>query len=253
MLLFFVANRLFFFSPTALETISSYITYPLLVIQNSIIDPFKKRIERKATIEELSKQVAELQTNQEALVAENVQLQSTLSFIQNSEEVSDYKNRYEMSKGRLVHIIHKHIADDANYIFIDAGANQGIEEDMVAVYKNCLLGRVSKVYPCYSKIILTSDKNCKVATVCVTTNVHGIHVGCNQLYRTELSHVSHLLTLQQGDLVISSGEGLVFPQGFGLGMVESFEPVGLNYVVTVKPLLNVHCIEYCYVLKKNNG
>ena len=34
---------------------------------------------------------------------------------------------------------------------------------MIAVFKDCFLGRVVEVYPWYSKVLLITDPGCKVA------------------------------------------------------------------------------------------
>jgi cell shape-determining protein MreC len=61
--------------------------------------------------------------------------------------------------------------------------------------------------------------------------------------------VSHLDTLKEGDLVISQGEGLIFPRGFGLGRVKSYELDGVQYHVTIEPLLDVSTLTFCLLLK----
>ena len=63
---------------------------------------------------------------------------------------------------------------------------------MIAVFKDCLVGRVVEVYPYYSKVILITDPTCKVAAICTSTNVKGIHEGMLSLTTTKLSFVNHL-------------------------------------------------------------
>jgi rod shape-determining protein MreC len=135
-------------------------------------------------------------------------------------------------------------------VFIDRGASKGVQPNMVALYKNCLIGRVSEVYPSYSKVLLITDKTCKIAALCGTTKSSGIHEGLNKKDYCTLNYVSHLCTLEEGELVISSGEGLVFPQGFGLGKIKSFTRKGLFYDVVIEPLVDLKNIEYVYIIQK---
>lgn len=247
-LLFFVSNRIFFFSPVVMETISSYIVYPVLLAQRFVVEPYKKRLAEQKTVCALKERMLQLTVEKEELLAEHIKLQSSLAFVRDSNELVEYQKRFDLHNAYLAHILLKHLADDAHYILIDGGQNKGIAVDMVAVYKNNLIGRVTHVYPYYSKVLLATDRTCKVAAVCVHTNVHGIHEGLNTTESSFLNHVSHLVQLQEQDLVISSGEGLVFPQGFALGSITKAEPNGMYYNVTVKPLYNVHCIDYCLIL-----
>ncbi len=184
------------------------------------------------------------------LYEKNIALQSSCAYANEIQEVLDFKNRYEGYQVAIAHILTRHISRDGHYLLVDAGENKHIKVGMPVVYKNILLGRVAEVWPQYSKVILTTDRACKVAAVCVETNVHGIHEGMNTTQETSLAHVSHLLQLKDNDLIISSGEGLIFPRGFALGTIEHFELAGLHYKVTVRPLLDIHCLDYCSILQK---
>jgi rod shape-determining protein MreC len=250
-LLFFVFNRVFFFSPTAVESVSSCISYPMLLAQRTIITPLKQRADRQNNISALQKELGELLYECDTLRAQNIALSASLSFADQISEVREFTQRYEARQLQLTQILLKHISDDGHYLLVDGGANKDIEPDMVAVYKNCLLGKVVEVYDHFCKVQLISDPACKVAAYCINSGIQAIHQGTGRLEATELAHVSHLLKLQENDLIISSGEGLVFPHGFGLGMVESFEPSGLYYKVKVRPLINIHAIDYCYLMHRS--
>ena len=67
---------------------------------------------------------------------------------------------------------------------------------------------------------------------------------------TKLSYVNCDQDPQENDLIISSGEGLLFPRGFGLGRIKQWERDGYNCFVTLKPLLDFKKIEYCYLLPR---
>lgn len=58
------------------------------------------------------------------------------------------------------------------------------------------------------------------------------------------------MPMQEGDLVLSSGEGLIFPRGFALGNVKHYQVNGLLHDVIVEPLINLETINYCYVIQK---
>jgi len=90
-----------------------------------------------------------------------------------------------------------------------------------------------------------------VAATCANTHTCGIHEGTNT-DTTMLSYVSHLSPMQIGDLVLSTGQGLVFPQGFGLGRVTSSYVNGLHLTIELQPLLNLHEIHYCAILAIGN-
>lgn len=233
-----------------LDNIGAYIIYPVLLAQNKIVQPIKSYFDKKYTHEQLYELLKKLQSERDALLADNTQLQSMLHHVNQTQELLDFKKQFDLSEAQIAQVLVKHFSDQAHYFLIDKGLNAGIQPDMVAIYKNCLLGKVVQVYPFYSKVLLVSDRNCKVACCCAHTKASGIHVGCNQEKTSGLQYVTHLADIDTGDLVLSSGEGLVFPKGFALGKVKTCKPEGLFYDISIELLCDLHQVDYCFIVQK---
>ena len=228
----------------------SLTVYPFLLSQRYIISPIKTFFAKKKTRQELEKQLSQLQKKMDDLIAENIQLSATSAHYDHIKEILDFKQRYQFSEFTLSKVIFRHINQKSHFVFINKGSSHGIEPDMVAVYKNFLVGRVVEAHPYFSKVILVTDKSCKVAVYCKNTKAHGIHVGKNLADCTYLSHVSHLLNIKKDDVIVSSGDGLVFPKGFALGKIVTAQKGDLYYDVTVSPFFDINNIDYCYIIKK---
>jgi rod shape-determining protein MreC len=239
-------------APLFFSNLASYVAYPILLVQQRYIDPLKQIFVHKRERLELEAILAQLRTERDDLNARLTQIQAITCYTDDIQELVAFKKRYECLKAVVAQVLVKHISPQSHYFLIDAGSLQGVHKDMVAVYKNMLLGKVTEVYPQYSKVVIITDSTCKVASCCAQTKAVGIHVGSNEVSATQMHHVSHLATLQEQDLVLSSGEGLVFPRGFALGRVKQFQVDGLLYQVTVEPLCDISCIQYCYVLQKGD-
>jgi len=240
---FFAQNQL-------LEHISSYIMYPILVAQNKIIIPIKEYFAAKRSRQEMEQMLHALQAEKADLLAQNVQLNAMISYNSQIKELVQFKKQFENIDAIVSQVLVKHFSDQSHYFLIDKGANAGIVPDMVALYKNCLLGKVTQVYPKYSKVLLITDAMCKVAAYCVHTQASGIHEGNNNEMITGMRYVSHLAEVEPDDLVLSSGDGLIFPKGFALGKIKECNPAGLFYDVTVEPLIDLRKIDYCFVIQK---
>jgi len=67
-----------------------------------------------------------------------------------------------------------------------------------------------------------------------------------------LRYVSHLEDVKMDDMLLSTGDGLIFPNGFALGKITKIEQGGLFYDIEVKPSLDFHTLRYCTLLTKDD-
>lgn len=234
-------------SPGFVERCCSYAMYPFLVAQRKIIQPYKEWRSKQRVTNDLAHCVDTLSGEREELLKEVIELKAELNYLDEIKELLSFKERYHEDQAVISQIIAKHFADDGHYFLIDVGERQGIKVNMIVVYHHCLIGRVQEVYPLYSKVVAISDKSCKVAAYCAKTKTEGIHEGANDLDATALKFVSHLKEIAEGDYLLSSGEGLVFPRGFALGRIAAIERHELFCDVKVKPLVDLREIKYCTV------
>ncbi len=218
---------------TALDYYSSYIVYPLLKLQYSLISPVKSYFQKRQTVTELHEQIATLQQERDHLLSHNIELNSLIGFAQDTQEVIEFKSRYDFSQAILAQILVKNFSEQSHFFLIDRGLTSHIQKDMVVVYKDCIIGKVAEVYPYYSKVVLVSDKSCKIAAYCSQSKATGIYQGTNEGWHARLDHVSHLAAPEVGELVLSSGDGLIFPRGFGLGKIKQFCTNGLFHEISI--------------------
>lgn len=250
--LFFAGKQSIVYLSRGTEKTASYIMYPVLIAQNKIVEPIKKWFEKKRTMQELEQYVVALQAERDELLADNIQLHATLDYLKDIKELIDFKKQYVEKNDYVVQILVKHFSEQSHFFLIDGGSYKGIKKNMVAVYKNCLIGRVTEVYPFYSKVVLITDKACKVASYCKQTKSNGIHHGTNNVSSTTINHVSHLSAVKKGDHVISSGEGLIFPRGFALGTIISYKAEDLFYTIEIEPLIDMRSISHCLIMQKGD-
>jgi len=233
-----------------LNVCASCISYPYLVAHRYTVMPIISWWQRSSDIKELHKQLAQQQHQYQELLATHIADQAARTYADDIAELIRFKNRYKTDKKMVTQVLMHNSSDHGHYILVDKGSRSHVQPDMVAVFKNCLIGKVTEVYPWYAKVTLISDPSCKVASYCTKTKAHGIHEGICNAQKSHLCHVSHLDKLQRDDFVLSSGKGLVFPQGFVLGKIGRYEQKGLFYDVEVNPVVDVSKLEYCMLLQK---
>ena len=228
----------------------SLVTYPFLVAQSKLTEPFKRWLHNRRTTYELEQLLAETTKQQDALVAENIRLKSSISHLEETEVLQKFAARYAKTETRSAQVLARCFAENEHYFLIDAGAAHGVEPDMAVAHSNTLIGKVSEVYRWYSKVHLITDRTCKVAVYGDRHRSHGIHEGGNNEHQTVLSYVDHLKPISAGEMLISSGDGLVFPEGFGVGRIQKTEPGILYHTITATPLCDLRAIRYCTVFAK---
>ncbi len=179
------------------------------------------------------------------LLQENIELKATYKYMDDIGELLEFKKQYNFTTAIPAQIIFKNFSSAEQFFYLNRGAEQGVILNMVAFYDNCIIGRISAVYPTYSKLILITDKSCKIAAYCSQSRVAGVFHGLNNIKQATLKHVHHMFELINGDLVLSSGEGLIFPQGFALGVIKEFSCQGVDYDVLIEPVIDLDKLKYC--------
>ena len=250
-IIFFVFRYCVFVGVSTIGALSSCAAYPFLRVQQLVIEPVKVWIAHRATVQELEAAVNNLHKENDDLLAENISLKAMRYYADESRELRDFNKKYLSGSGRIVQVLARHFSPNNQFFLMNAGSRHGIKKDMVALYCNCIVGRVCEVYPWYCKIYLITDAECKVAAVCPETGASGIHEGTNDEYHTVLRYVSHLQKITPNSMVLSSGEGLIFPSGFALGTVESAHKGELFYAIGVNPMVDFHSLSYCALVAKD--
>lgn len=246
---FFLIHRAFVKKPGRVEQLLSSVSYPFITFSHWVTRPFVAARSFWTDKKKLAYDLEQLRRENESLYQQLVELESSKIFLDETRELRNFQKRYDTQEMQLAKVILKQF-DNQHFFLIDAGKQKNVEKNMAVVYKNCLVGKVTEVYPFYSKVALITDPVCQVASYCVKTKTVGIYQGTKQTDNGSLLHVDHLAKLKKGERVVSSGEGLVFPAGFGIGEVEDFKDTGVHYDVKVKPLIDVTKLAYCYVVQK---
>ena len=199
------------------------------------------------------------------LVRENKLLRDQIDIMKNKLVKLD---EYELEAGRLRRLLdfktgidkeRKSVAarvmgrDPANWtsiIYLDKGAEEGIEKYMAVTTDKGLVGRVIEVGSSSAKVMYISDPDSRVGVLIQRTRHDGL------LYGT-LSRECQMIYLDldadvwPGDLVVTSGLGSQVPKGLLVGTVEDvfIDKSGLYQCAVVRPAVDlsraeeVLCIE----------
>lgn len=143
-----------------------------------------------------------------------------------------------------------------NTMTIDKGSSSGIEKNMAVVTKNGLIGKISNVSKHSSeiKLITSDDINFKISIAIKTNDVDNYAILNGYDKETGLikaTGIDKTTNINQGDTVVTSGLGEMFPSGIYIGKVEKTESdkYDLSKTIYIKTDQNYNSIHYVTVLK----
>jgi len=152
--------------------------------------------------------------------------------------------------------------DPANWwktLKIDRGSRDGIVTNAPVVTPDGLVGRVSEVGFAQSQVVLVGDPDCRVSVLVgdEKSREQGMiaPASSSPLDETlvELSYISRNSKLAPGQVVITSGQGGVFPKGIVVGQIADFRSVGygLYKEAMVRLAVKMNRLEEVWVLTGN--
>lgn len=247
LLILFLINKMFFFKKSFIEDIAANVSYPFLWLGETIAKPIENIFAQKKNYHKLLSNNILLKEKNENLLKENVSLQGTIHFDKKSQEILDFRKRYNLKDAIFANIITKNITENEHYFFIDRGKIHNIKKDMIAVYKFQIIGKIIDVFRWYSKVLLITDRNCKIAAYTNNTNASGICEGINNINKLKFNFVNHFSNIEKNDFVISSGQGLIFPEGFCIGKISEYKKNGLYYDILITPLVEIANLQNCLI------
>lgn len=161
-----------------------------------------------------------------AMSAENVRLRELL----NSSDLVD-------ESVRVAEIIGVDPDPARHEIIINHGADQGVEKGTPVLDAEGLMGQVIDVGPLTSRALLITDATHAIPVQVNRNGVRAIAVGSGSLDKLVLTYVPDTADIVEGDLLISSGLGRRFPEGYPVAKISLVEHhPGLPFaVIEAKP------------------
>lgn len=184
-------------------------------------------------------------------------------------EVNDLRKQNEELKGslevkdnlynytvRTALIIHRSPDRWNEFIGINKGSQNGIEEDMAVMTSKGLIGKVHEVSQFSSTIQLLTDQdrtNRISATVDNETSIYGFIEGIQEeTGYLKFTKISIDAEIEEGQLVVTSGLGGIFPAGLLIGEVVSFDTdeFGLTQTAYVQPSADFNRLDYVLIIER---
>ena len=106
-------------------------------------------------------------------------------------------------------------------IMINKGAIDGVYLSQAVLDDRGIVGQVMEVGTTNSRVVLISDVTHAIPVRSMRNNIRFVVTGNGAFDELFLEHVPHSVDVQEGDVLVSSGLGRVFPEGYPVAKVTS--------------------------------
>lgn len=184
-----------------------------------------------------------------ALSEENEKLKRHLSYV--SQVMSENYKLYELLnfiEDSGYDYVSARVVGDASgpfvrSVLINAGSKDGIKKGQAVINEEGLVGRVIEVGKRSSRVLLITDINSRIPVVTNVSREHSILAGNNNEY-PGLKYLANDTKVLEGEYVVTSGDGDIFPPGLKVGATFKASSGGFS----VKPHVGLNRLEFVSVL-----
>lgn len=178
-----------------------------------------------------NKQMLMLQNKVRSLEVENQLLGRLLNYVPPADASFISAKIIAESSDNFTHILFVYIGDEA------------VKKGQIVLGEESVIGRVDKVSGKYAKVILITDINSKIPVVVERTRARGILSGDNT-EMPSLIFTRSTADIQEGDIIVSSGVGGMFPAGLPIGFVSIIE----GNDIKIETMADLSRIEYVRIV-----
>ena len=111
----------------------------------------------------------------------------------------------------------------SHQVVINKGYANGVYEGQPVLDNRGILGQVISVARTTARVILISDQSHAISLRAERNDIRVIAKGIGDLNQLELSFIPHSTELKEGDVLMSSGLGGVFPEGYPVAEISSID------------------------------
>ncbi|MCL1057138.1 rod shape-determining protein MreC [Shewanella sp. Choline-02u-19] len=136
------------------------------------------------------------------------------------------------------------------YVVLNRGSRNSVYVGQPVVDAQGVVGQVVQVSELTSRVLLLSDVSHGIPVRITRNDVRMMAIGTGSIDELELRHVAKSTDVRAGDLLVSSGLGKRFPEGYPVARVMTVEKDdGKNYATVIaQPLAALDRIRYLLLI-----
>lgn len=237
----------------------STVVSPLQKIVYNINSRVKETVDFFLNFSEVKLENEELKEKNTKLANELIEYESLKDEVERLREALNFtesKNNYKYVGVNIIGYSGNSLSD--GYI-IDKGSNDGIDKNMVVVSSKGLVGKVTKVSSNFAIVQSILNENIAVAVMDQQTReATGVLQGLSDKKDNNMPVVYNLpinSDVKEGDIIITSGLGKIYPKEIPVGTVVSVEEDNVRVMksAVVEPFVNFNEVEELFVVIPNSN
>lgn len=141
--------------------------------------------------------------------------------------------------------------DSAPYthqVMIDKGSVDGVYEGQPVISDKGIVGQINYVGAHNSRVLLLTDANNAIPVQAVRNDIRVIASGKGHLDMMQLEHIPTNTDLKVGDLLVTSGLGQRYPEGYPVGYISKIDNDNKRPFASIDIELRlnlINCVIYC--------
>ena len=152
---------------------------------------------------------------------------------------------------KAARIVTKDIFQQENFLTLDVGRQDSVEEGMPVVHESGIVGTVMLVSEEYSRVMPFLNTDFRVPGTILPLRTEGIvRWDGEQQNRLLLEHVVKTEPVEPGQQVVTSGHSDIFPAGRRIGTVDTVEvrPGRSELLIYLRPAVSLNEIDHAFVI-----
>ncbi|HEY6769377.1 MAG TPA: rod shape-determining protein MreC [Candidatus Sulfotelmatobacter sp.] len=189
----------------------------------------------------------DLKAQLDRMSLEQVRLREDAAQARRLQSLLAFKEQY-ITKTVAAQVIGSSGSDLSRGVYLDKGSKDGIQPDMAVITSGGIVGKVLRVYPSTSLVLLINDQSSGVGAVLEKTRLQGVIRG-TPAGEVVLERVMSDEEVSPGEPILTSGGDQIFPKGLPVGTIARVgarKDLFLN--ITIKPSANLDQLEEVLVI-----
>jgi len=135
-------------------------------------------------------------------------------------------------------------------VVIDKGQIDGVYEGQPVINEKGIVGQVTFVAAHNSRVLLLTDANNAIPVQVIRNDIRVIASGNGKIDEIELQHIPTSTDIQREDMLVTSGLGGVYPEGYPVAYVSSvdYDPKREFAVIKAEPVVEFDKLRYLLLI-----